>query len=417
MKAKGPRYMLEFGCIGADCEDTCCVGWEIAVDAPHFRRLQRLIGATPEGRADLESAFKDPPRGKRDKQRFKLMVVDHDKRCTFFDGGLCRIHRDFGEEALPNLCALFPRALLKIGERFEVTASAACPEAARHILLSDDAMDLADIPAERAPRPQLALDSPVSTRIPWLAFVDNIRGAFYRALRRDEFDLRSRLYNIACFAHATLPIFSREGAFDGEQLQFELDCIENAEIRAEQHAALTAMPKAAQPVLQLLAQIFGALRRDTIKSRISVLLDEAHVNELDIDGMLTALETSRARLGPMLAELDARMERWLTNYAVNIILHEPYPIWPDLVVYMQQIFVRLAAVRFLIYIHPEVARAATITDEAERRRVLDALGVRVAYSVSRSVEHSPDLLQSIEKFLVTKNLRTLVFSSLLLRLT
>ena len=32
IKAKSPSYFKDFKCIGGECEDSCCIGWDIDVD-------------------------------------------------------------------------------------------------------------------------------------------------------------------------------------------------------------------------------------------------------------------------------------------------------------------------------------------------------------------------------------------------
>ena len=36
-----PDYYKEFSCIAADCEDTCCAGWQIVIDEKSKRRYAK----------------------------------------------------------------------------------------------------------------------------------------------------------------------------------------------------------------------------------------------------------------------------------------------------------------------------------------------------------------------------------------
>ena len=36
-----PDYYKEFSCIAADCEDTCCAGWQIVIDEKSSGGTQR----------------------------------------------------------------------------------------------------------------------------------------------------------------------------------------------------------------------------------------------------------------------------------------------------------------------------------------------------------------------------------------
>ena len=35
-----PEYMLDFKCIGKDCIDSCCVGWNIEIDKKTFEKYK-----------------------------------------------------------------------------------------------------------------------------------------------------------------------------------------------------------------------------------------------------------------------------------------------------------------------------------------------------------------------------------------
>ena len=41
-KVRQPKSFDQFRCIGADCEDTCCVGWGIVVDQETYEKYQNL---------------------------------------------------------------------------------------------------------------------------------------------------------------------------------------------------------------------------------------------------------------------------------------------------------------------------------------------------------------------------------------
>ena len=35
-----PEYIQEFKCIGKDCTDSCCVGWDIKIDKSTFNKYK-----------------------------------------------------------------------------------------------------------------------------------------------------------------------------------------------------------------------------------------------------------------------------------------------------------------------------------------------------------------------------------------
>jgi hypothetical protein len=63
-----------------------------------------------------------------------VLGSDTDATCRFYEGRLCRIHRELGPDALPVACQQFPRVVLRDGRGTFVTLSHFCPTAARLLL-------------------------------------------------------------------------------------------------------------------------------------------------------------------------------------------------------------------------------------------------------------------------------------------
>ena len=115
----------KFSCLGADCEDTCCIGWGMQV-------TQQTVDRYALDASELLDAI-DPVDGgyimKRDP------ATDY---CVKFDKGWCGIHRDYGAEFLGDACHFFPRITRALGEQVFVTATLSCPEIARLTLYGDE---------------------------------------------------------------------------------------------------------------------------------------------------------------------------------------------------------------------------------------------------------------------------------------
>jgi len=147
-----PAYLKDFRCLGAQCEDHCCYGWDVNVDQKSYERYRRLpsTGLGARIQKALERNRKDPCEARYAKFRRKT------ETCPFLSPKrLCRIHAELGEDFLPDTCALFPRHLRARESWVEVSASMACPEIARRVLASPQAVEMIDLcldPADRMPR-------------------------------------------------------------------------------------------------------------------------------------------------------------------------------------------------------------------------------------------------------------------------
>lgn len=118
------QFLEKFQCLGDKCEDTCCKGWGMQIDAAMTEKYRQqapeLLDAVTSGEAE-HIMRRDP-------------ATDY---CIKFEGGWCGIHRKYGDAFLGDACHFFPRITRKIGEKVHQTASLSCPEIVRNILYTE----------------------------------------------------------------------------------------------------------------------------------------------------------------------------------------------------------------------------------------------------------------------------------------
>lgn len=120
-----PTYYKDFKCIADKCTHSCCIGWEIDVDADTLDKFQKLGDASA-----IESIETSPT------PHFRLCEGE---RCPHLDtSGLCKIITKHTEEYLPEICREHPRFYNETSRGLEVGVGMACEEACRLILCSDD---------------------------------------------------------------------------------------------------------------------------------------------------------------------------------------------------------------------------------------------------------------------------------------
>lgn len=180
-----PRYLARFRCIAGACEDTCCRGWNVALDPSTLARWQDQLGA-----ARVAATV--------DVERRKLRMLD-DGSCAMLDGErLCAVHRELGPAGLPDTCALFPRVVQEAGDRRETTASLACPEVARLSLLVADAHELVELePAPELARTPHTQVAPGDRQRPWIVHAPRVRDLVDRALAEPTWPVATRLFALA----------------------------------------------------------------------------------------------------------------------------------------------------------------------------------------------------------------------------
>lgn len=132
-----PDYVLDFTCIGGDCPDSCCTGWDIDIDKKTFKAYKKLKIDDPLYR-NRECSSKDIDYGR--------IAVDREHRCPFLNHkNLCRIYEQYGEQALSNICYSFPRIYNSLNKRFELSLHMSCPEAARLLVQHEKPLSFREV--------------------------------------------------------------------------------------------------------------------------------------------------------------------------------------------------------------------------------------------------------------------------------
>ncbi len=127
MKLYAPEYYLKFKCIADRCRHSCCVGWEIGVDADTLARWREL----PTGGDEMLSCTDE-----------STITLCQNGRCPFLDDtGLCRIISAHGDSMIPAICREHPRFYMQAGDRVEMGIGAVCEEACR-LILTEPALPL-----------------------------------------------------------------------------------------------------------------------------------------------------------------------------------------------------------------------------------------------------------------------------------
>lgn len=123
MEYIAPDYYKEFHCTADECEDTCCAGWQIAVDKKSMENYKKVKGSYRRKLWSsinwLTSTFKQ----------------SSDLRCAFLnDDNLCDMYQNLGAKSLCKTCRLYPRHIEEFEGVREITLSLSCPEVAKILM-------------------------------------------------------------------------------------------------------------------------------------------------------------------------------------------------------------------------------------------------------------------------------------------
>lgn len=122
-----PDYYHKFQCTAAECEDTCCAGWQIMIDEKSLKKYKKVPGHFGKRLRHSvnwkEGAFKQ----------------SKDKRCAFLNReNLCDLYTALGEKSLCRTCRRYPRHVEEFENVREITLSVSCPEVAKILLEKEE---------------------------------------------------------------------------------------------------------------------------------------------------------------------------------------------------------------------------------------------------------------------------------------
>jgi lysine-N-methylase len=411
------RSVSRFRCIAEACEDNCCHGWSVPVERLTYDVLKAKLDRSPAEREEFRAALLRGRRPRTDAHYASMRLQGKEENCPFLKGGLCSVHGRFGEAALPEICATYPRVTSRTDQRFEVFGYLSCPEMARLSLLSEDGMDM--VPAD-GPPPRIDLPPPHPPS-PYDRHLDDVRGTAVKVLSARAYPIGTRLFLLAYLGQRTAGYFHRGiDQLDQARLAGDLAEVADDACAAGWQRELANMPVAGLAAARIVTDLLR-LRLESVSGRFHHLVVAALTSHGD-DGGVSVDQAGQLTMDlPVLwASYERRRDTWRGLHAARIDLYfenfaktywqrEWYTRSPDLTIHMQTLLVRIAVLRFLLFSHPAL-QAALALEPGERQAALDRTAVEVFYKFSRAVEHEGKFLAEIAATLVDLGDKTFAHS-------
>ena len=120
-------YIPEFKCVGKDCIDSCCIGWNIEFDKKTYQKYKnssdKIINSISQKYVVKKEIKSDMAYAK---------VQQKKNSCPFLTkNNLCKAHSLLGKENLSLGCATYPRIIKKFKSTSFISGELSCPEIAR----------------------------------------------------------------------------------------------------------------------------------------------------------------------------------------------------------------------------------------------------------------------------------------------
>ena len=144
MKFRVPDYYDNFKCIGGDCTDSCCIGWELDIDDESFEAYKKVKGEFGD---KLRKSMVDGSDETDECNTFCL----NGNRCPFLnEKNLCEIYINLGEKSLCKVCTEYPRFTVEYENTKEKSMALSCEVVGRLVFERKDKIKFIekDIPDE-----------------------------------------------------------------------------------------------------------------------------------------------------------------------------------------------------------------------------------------------------------------------------
>lgn len=412
------RYVRGFRCLGADCEDVCCRGWDLAIDRERHDLLARRVESDPEMAARFARAV--VPTGDDGGGRYARLRAEPDGGCPFLEpDDLCAIQLRYGQSVLPLTCVAYPRVVSRRHGVEEIAGALSCPEMARRCLLDPHGAEPAEIAPEDLPE---GSDLPVIRVLPEVPadpYHDHFQAVRTTLLElvAMEAPLELRWLRLAYFAHRIGDFYHRGcGEEPGPRLAAER---ERLGLPALQAALQDLLDRAEsdEPLAIMLVQALLSLRlqrfpEEPFSATVRAVFDDLR-GEIESGGPEGAgVEFAPASLAAAFARrrdrvaavFGARIDDYLSRYLANCLHREWFVSMPDVFTYAHLLTVRLAVLRFLFHSHPRVLALAEGGPTEAAAAELDRTAVELVYRFSRAFDHDVGFQEAIYRALVEQDL-------------
>ncbi len=404
-----PDYAERFRCIGAECEDTCCRGWYVAVDEESYNRYRSL----PEGplRAEIMAAVEPTPEAaaKAGAKAHAAIRMRGTGDCPLLnEERLCRIQAELGHEYLCGTCQSYPRTPYHIDKMDECSLSLSCPEAARLVLQSEQLLTPPDGPGY-----EITWNDTTRTFAPTRKYFWPIREFTARLITNRSYPLWQRLFLLGTFSR-------RLDAIAHDDLkrtvpEFLQDFSEAVDSGTLRDAIESIRPDPATQ-LDMVLQFVELQKTPCVSTRLIECLVAFASGIGCRPGATRADQIDRyeSAYREIYAPFFARRPHILENYLLNQMFRQLFPF--DTVLFnpaatpdCAESFARLAT-QFALIKGILIGVAGFYAERFSQAHVVQAV-----QTVSRHFEHSPQFLEAAAALLNARNMNNAAGLTMLIR--
>lgn len=383
-----PRYLKDFKCVGDRCRDTCCAGWQVSIDKKTYKSYQRIEDGPL--RTLLQTHIKPVRSGDRSEANFARVVMDKDGSCPLLQDSLCRIQRSVGEKMLSETCSTYPRVTNVVDGVYSKFLTPSCPEAARLMLESDDALDFVveELSFDGNPEPRSSRRWGLPTDASKM-----LHTSIIELLRIEGRPAWQRLSAVVLLGHLIHVAMQRE--HDKSNVERLLASMAAGGPSDELLTAAAALPGNIKAQFEIFGGLWKAnahrfLGGSALQQAVMRDIVDPRRSETDGGASLDTLTLDRYKAGlGVLRGFHAANGHLLTNYLVNEFARNAFPLssggstlWRE----CQSVASRYGILRFMLAMRAERLGAAFGRDAF----------VDTVVAFTKRLEHNPTFSETIK---------------------
>ena len=403
-----PRYMQEFRCIGSSCEDSCCAGWRVDID----KRTYKLYQKTPDPTLNrLLEKHLGRNRAATSDERFGYIKLNPEGACPFLDGQkLCQIQSTLGEKALSITCATFPRAQNQVDHLYELSATLACPTAAKLALSNPEPMafDTREVTAQTLATARILETQSAASKT-------NVRAHFWRLrltaldlLQNRTYALWERLVLLGIFTNRIDALLKDAR---GDEIDSFIDSFTSSVADHSMAAALKELPTHAEFRVGLLGAIIEATSRkdETNSDRFAQCRSWLHAG-IGWDPARTIESVAESYQSALDGWYEPFMRSYghvLEHYLVNHVFKSQFPLGSAESPFTNYVAMVAQYVILKTYL-------VGICGHFREQMTLD-YAIMLIQSFAKSIEHNNVYLSAILEFFTKNGFDSMAYMSILLK--
>lgn len=122
-----PEYMLDFKCVGEDCIDSCCIGWNVEIDKKTYQKYENSTNKKIKSISQNHLVKRN-----LNSNITYARLINHNNCCPFLnEKKLCNVYNLLGKENLSVGCSTYPRIIRKFNKTGFIAGELSCPEMAK----------------------------------------------------------------------------------------------------------------------------------------------------------------------------------------------------------------------------------------------------------------------------------------------